>query len=86
MRSARRLRQEVAELGIRVTIVEPGATTTEVPRAYRIASDRAAMTQHITKQGNMQRGGCRERNPLRAPAAANVNVREIWLAPTAAVR
>ena len=64
------LRQEVAELGIRVTIVEPGATTTEVHESIPDASDRAAMTQHITKQGNMRCRGCRQRDSVRTRAAS----------------
>jgi NADP-dependent 3-hydroxy acid dehydrogenase YdfG len=80
------LRQEVAELGIRVTIVEPGATTTEVFESIPDASDRAAMTQHITKQGNMRAEDVANAILFALRQPANVNVREIWLAPTAAVR
>jgi NADP-dependent 3-hydroxy acid dehydrogenase YdfG len=80
------LRQEVAELGIRVTIVEPGATTTEVHESIPDASDRAAMTQHITKQGNMRAEDVANAILYALKQPPNVNVREIWLAPTAAVR
>jgi NADP-dependent 3-hydroxy acid dehydrogenase YdfG len=80
------MRQEVAPLGIRVTIVEPGATTTEVASSIPDVEDRALLTQHVTKEGTMRAedvGGAIV-FALRQPP--NVNVREIWLAPTAAVR
>jgi NADP-dependent 3-hydroxy acid dehydrogenase YdfG len=83
---AETMRQEVAPLGIRVTIVEPGATTTEVASSIPDVEDRALLTQHVTKEGTMRAedvGGAIV-FALRQPP--NVNVREIWLAPTAAVR
>jgi NADP-dependent 3-hydroxy acid dehydrogenase YdfG len=80
------LRQEVAEHGIRVTIVEPGATSTEVHESIPDPSDRAAMTQHITKQGNMRALDVGNAILFALKQPPNVNIREIWLAPTAAVR
>ncbi len=80
------LRQEVAEHGIRVTIVEPGATNTEVFDSIPDASDRAVMTQHVTKQGNMQPEDIANAILFALRQPPNVNVREIWMAPTAAVR
>jgi NADP-dependent 3-hydroxy acid dehydrogenase YdfG len=80
------LRQEVAALGIRVTIVEPGATNTEVAESIPDATDRAAMSQHITKQGNMRSEDVANAILFALQQPPNVNVREIWLAPTTAVR
>jgi NADP-dependent 3-hydroxy acid dehydrogenase YdfG len=80
------LRQEVAELGIRVTIIEPGATATEVFDSIPNAADRAAMTQHITKAGNMSAEDVAGAILFALKQPPNVNVREIWMAPTAAVR
>ena len=47
------LRQEVGGAGIRVCIVEPGATKTEVADSMLDPAFRAAMKQHVTKQGVM---------------------------------
>jgi len=80
------LRQEVAEVGIRVTIVEPGATTTEVFESIPDAADRASMTKHITKEGNMSAEDVAGAILFALRQPPNVNVREIWMAPTAAVR
>jgi NADP-dependent 3-hydroxy acid dehydrogenase YdfG len=80
------LRQEVAPFGIRVTIVEPGATHTEVADSIPDEQGRAAMIQHIAKQGNMQPADVAGAILFALRQPPNVNVREIWLAPTAAVR
>jgi NADP-dependent 3-hydroxy acid dehydrogenase YdfG len=80
------LRQEVAPLGIRVTIVEPGATTTEVGESIPDAVDRAAMIQHVNKQGSMRSEDVGNAIVFALQQPPNVNVREIWLAPTAALR
>jgi NADP-dependent 3-hydroxy acid dehydrogenase YdfG len=80
------MRQEVAALGIRVTIVEPGATETEVFASIPDTAARAIMNQHITKQGNMRAEDVANAILYALEQPPNVNVREIWLAPTAAVR
>jgi NADP-dependent 3-hydroxy acid dehydrogenase YdfG len=80
------LRQEVAGFGIRVTIVEPGATNTEVGESIPDAKDRAVMTQHTTKQGNLESMDVAGAILYALRQPANVNIREIWIAPTAAVR
>lgn len=80
------LRQEVAELGIRVTIVEPGATATEVFDSIPDAADRAALKQHVNTPGSMRAEDVANAILFALKQPANVNVREIWLAPTAAVR
>jgi len=80
------LRLEVAEAGIRVTIVEPGATNTEVFDSIPDAADRDVMNKHITKEGNMRAEDVANAILFALKQPPNVNVREIWLAPTAALR
>jgi NADP-dependent 3-hydroxy acid dehydrogenase YdfG len=80
------MRQEVAPHGIRVTIVEPGATETEVFASIRDDKARAIMSQHISKEGNMRALDVANAILYALAQPANVNIREIWLAPTSAVR
>jgi NADP-dependent 3-hydroxy acid dehydrogenase YdfG len=80
------LRQEVAALGIRVTIVEPGATNTEVAQSIPDAAARAVMAQHTSKQGNMRSEDVANAIVYALQQPPNVNIREIWIAPTSAVR
>src|SRR5262245_53170398 len=48
------LRQEVGKYGIRVCIVEPGATTTEVADSITDPNYRKAMQAHVSKEGAMK--------------------------------
>lgn len=48
------LRQEVGASGIRVCIIEPGATTTEVAGGISDPNMRAAMEKHVSKEGAME--------------------------------
>lgn len=48
------LRQEVGKYGIRVCIIEPGATTTEVADSISDESYRKAMQAHVSKEGAMK--------------------------------
>jgi NADP-dependent 3-hydroxy acid dehydrogenase YdfG len=80
------MRQEVAPHGIRVTIVEPGATETEVFASIPDEKARAIMNQHITKEGNMRAVDVANAILYALAQPPNVNIREIWLAPTSAVR
>jgi NADP-dependent 3-hydroxy acid dehydrogenase YdfG len=45
------MRQEVGRYGIRVCIIEPGATATEVAEGIADPAVRSAMRQHISKDG-----------------------------------
>jgi NADP-dependent 3-hydroxy acid dehydrogenase YdfG len=47
------LRQEVGGAGIRVCIIEPGATQTEIAESISDARAREAIRAHVTKQGAM---------------------------------
>ena len=80
------MRQELAPFGIRVTIVEPGATTTEVGNSIQDPKDRAFMQAHVTKEGTMHVNDVAGAIVYALKQPANVNVREIWIAPTAALR
>lgn len=48
------LRQEVGKYGIRVCIIEPGATTTEVADSISDPNYRKAMQSHVSKDGAMK--------------------------------
>ena len=80
------MRQELAPFGIRVTIVEPGATTTEVGNSIQDPKDRAFMQAHVTKEGTMHVNDVAGAIVYALKQPPNVNVREIWIAPTAALR
>jgi NADP-dependent 3-hydroxy acid dehydrogenase YdfG len=80
------MRQEVAPLGIRVTIIEPGATTTEVALSIPDPEARARLNLHVTKEGSMRAEDVGAAIVYAVKQPPYVNVREIWLAPTAAVR
>jgi NADP-dependent 3-hydroxy acid dehydrogenase YdfG len=79
------MRQEVAAAGVRVTIVEPGATTTEVALSIPDAEARAFIAQHVTKAGSMRAEDVGGAIVYALKQPPNVNIREIWIAPTAAV-
>jgi NADP-dependent 3-hydroxy acid dehydrogenase YdfG len=80
------LRQEVAPFNIRVTIIEPGATDTEVGESIPGASARDAMRAHTSKDGSMQPEDVAGAVAFAIRQPPNVNVREIWMAPTSALR
>lgn len=80
------MRQELAPLGIRVTVVEPGATVTEVGDSIRNPEDRAAIQAHVSKSGVMRADDVAGAIVFALKQPANVNVREIWIAPTSALR
>lgn len=83
---AEALRQEVAAVGIRVTIIEPGATTTEVAMSIPDSQAREFIAQHVTKAGSMRAEDVGGAIVYALKQPPNVNIREIWIAPTAAVR
>jgi NADP-dependent 3-hydroxy acid dehydrogenase YdfG len=80
------MRQEVAPLGIRVTIIEPGATITEVALSIPDPEARAKLNLHVSKEGSMRSEDVGGAIIYALKQPPNVNVREIWIAPTAAVR
>ncbi|MBB5686724.1 SDR family oxidoreductase [Sphingobium boeckii] len=76
------LRQEVGGAGIRVSIVEPGATATEVAGGITDPAMRAAMAQHVTKDGAMQPSDIADAIVFIASLPARVNVSQILIRPT----
>ena len=80
------MRQELAPFGIRVTVVEPGATTTEVGDSIRNPGDRAAIQTHVSRGGIMHADDVAGAIVFALKQPPNVNVREIWIAPTSALR
>ena len=80
------MRQELAPFGIRVTVVEPGATTTEVGDSIRNPGDRAAIQAHVSRGAIMHADDVAGAIVFALKQPPNVNVREIWIAPTSALR
>jgi NADP-dependent 3-hydroxy acid dehydrogenase YdfG len=80
------MRQELAPLGIRVTLVEPGATITEVGDSIANPKDRAAIQAHVSRGGIMHANDVAGAIVYALKQPPNVNVREIWIAPTSALR
>jgi NADP-dependent 3-hydroxy acid dehydrogenase YdfG len=79
------LRQECAPHGIRVTIVEPGATETEVGDSIPDPKQREFIQAHVSKAGVMHIDDVAGAIIYALRQPPNVNIREIWIAPTSAV-
>lgn len=76
------LRQEVGGAGIRVSIVEPGATETEVAGGISDPAMRAAMTQHVSKGGAMQPSDIADAILFIVSLPRRANVSQILIRPT----
>ena len=76
------LRQEVGGAGIRVSIIEPGATQTEVADGIADPTMRAAMTQHVSKDGTMQPSDIAEASVFITSLPRRANVSQILIRPT----
>lgn len=76
------LRQEVGACGIRVCIVEPGATTTEVADGITDPTVREAIHRHVTKDGAMQPDDIAAAILLTVTLPARTNISEILIRPT----
>ncbi len=77
------LRQEVGGAGIRVAIVEPGATATEVADGISDPAMRAAMTDHVGKDSAMQPDDIAQAILFITSLPARANVSQILIRPTA---
>lgn len=77
------LRQEVGGAGIRVAIIEPGATATEVADGIADPAMRAAMTDHVGKDTAMQPGDIAQAILFITSLPARANVSQILIRPTA---
>lgn len=76
------LRKEVADDGIRVTVIEPGTTETDVADSIPDSMTREAMHNHIHKDTVMKASDIAEAIYYAVSQPARVNISEIWITPT----
>ncbi len=76
------LRQEVGEDGIRVCIVEPGATTTEVAEGITDPTVRDAIRKHVSKEGAMKAQDIAAAIVFVVTLPPRANVSQILIRPT----
>jgi NADP-dependent 3-hydroxy acid dehydrogenase YdfG len=76
------LRQEVGKHGIRVCIVEPGATTTEVADSITDPDYRKAMQAHVAKEGAMKPEDVAAAIVFVVSLPRRANVSELLIRPT----
>jgi NADP-dependent 3-hydroxy acid dehydrogenase YdfG len=76
------LRQEVGGYGIRVCIVEPGATTTEVAEGMSDPKLREAMRHHVGKDGAMKAEDVAAAVVFTCSLPPRANISEILIRPT----
>lgn len=79
------LRQEGGSAGIRVSIIEPGATATEIARSISDPSWREAIHQHTHKEGAMQVSDVVDAILLVVSLPRRANVTRILIQPTSDV-
>jgi len=76
------LRQEVGKYGIRVCIIEPGATTTEVADSISDPNYRKAMQTHVAKEGAMKPEDVADAIVFVASLPRRANVSQLLIRPT----
>ncbi|MEO6248255.1 MAG: hypothetical protein ABIO85_06695 [Sphingomicrobium sp.] len=76
------MRQEVGEFGIRVAIIEPVASETEVADSIGDMAMRAAMRNHVGKQGAMQPSDIADAIVFIASLPPRVIVSQMLIRPT----
>ena len=76
------LRQEAGQAGIRVSIVEPGATATEIASSISDPTWRAAIEQHTHKEGAMEPADIVDAIMLVVQLPRRANVTRILIQPT----
>jgi NADP-dependent 3-hydroxy acid dehydrogenase YdfG len=76
------MRQEVGKYGIRVCIIEPGATKTEVAEGIVDPKMRDAMRTHVSKEGAMTAGDIADAIMFVVLLPPRTNVSEILIRPT----
>ena len=76
------MRQELGGFGIRVSIVMPGATETEVASGISNPQWRAAIAQHVSKDGAVKASEMADTIVFILSLPRNVNVSEICVRPT----
>ncbi len=75
------LRQEMGNHGVRVAIVEPGATQTEVAEGITDPTMRAAMQHHVSRSGVMQPSDIADAIMLIVTLPRRANVSQIQIRP-----
>ncbi len=80
------LRQEVGLAGIRVAIIEPGATATEIHAAIKDEQVRERTRQHLQKDGAMQPEDVAAAIVFVVSLPPRVNVSQLLIRPTIDVR
>ncbi len=76
------LRKEVAEHGIRVTVIEPGTTETDIADTIPDEKVRAGMQAYMHRDGVMQVEDIANAIVYAVSQPLRVNVNEMWLTPT----
>jgi NADP-dependent 3-hydroxy acid dehydrogenase YdfG len=76
------LRQEVGRYGIRVCIIEPGATTTEVSEGVGDPKYRKFIQEHVSKEGAMKPEDVAAAILLVVSLPARANVSQLLIRPT----
>ena len=76
------MRQEVGRYGIRVCIIEPGATSTEVAEGIADPAIRRAMREHIGKEGALLPQDVAEAVLFVLSLPARANVSQLMIRPT----
>lgn len=76
------LRQEVGGAGVRVCIIEPGATTTEIAESISDLKAREAIRAHVTKEGAMAASDIADAIMFVVTLPRRANVSEMLIRPT----
>jgi NADP-dependent 3-hydroxy acid dehydrogenase YdfG len=76
------MRQELGAQGIRVSIVEPGATSTEVAGSIANPALRAAMEKHVTKEGALLPSDVADAIVFIVSLPPRANVSQLLIRPT----
>jgi NADP-dependent 3-hydroxy acid dehydrogenase YdfG len=76
------LRQEVGRQGIRVCIIEPGATTTEVSEGIVDPNFRKSIREHVSKEGAMKPEDVAAAILLVVSLPPRANVSQLMIRPT----
>jgi len=80
------LRQEVAPHGIRVCVIQPGATTTGISEQIEDETMREFMRQHLNREGAMQAQDIADAIMLAVTLPRRANIAEMLILPTTDTR
>lgn len=76
------LRKEVAASGVRVSVIDPGTTATDIADSIPDEALRQQMDQHLHREGVMEADDIAAAILYATGQPKRVNVDEIWLTPT----